>query len=262
MRTRVTVATVSGALALSALALPAAQADAEPGAITVSNVVINDGRTGVVNSTGFKRINVSMTVKAPAGVEDADATLWHGGQLPSDDDLDDESWPDMSGPETPDHLLDCTEVDATTATCRATFVVRPWRWEGSTGKTLVTVTDKSGGTFRNENVKTFEVKPHTIVRVNASPEPVRKGRTITVTGKLTTTEYGYGYAPLGYQYVKLQYKKAGTSTWSTLKTAKSNSEGGLRTTTTATYDGYYRFAYAGDADNAPSVAVADHVDVQ
>ncbi|MGC0331209.1 hypothetical protein RKD23_004199 [Streptomyces sp. SAI-170] len=264
MRTRVTTAAVCGALALSALALPAAQADEVPAGITVSNVVVNDGKPIVFNATGVKPVSVSMTVKAPAGVKSVDATLWSGGTLASPDDLDDDSWPDMSGPETPDRLLDCTEVNATTATCRATFILRPWRGDGSSWNTLVTVTDKNGGTYRNENVKTFETKRHTIVRVNASPEPVRKGRTITATGKLTTAEYAfeYGYVPLPHQYVKLQYKKAGTSTWTTLKTIKSSSTGALTATTTATYDGYYRLSYAGDARNAPSVSVADHVDVQ
>ncbi|MFI9152951.1 calcium-binding protein [Streptomyces sp. NPDC053367] len=264
MRTRVTIAAVSGALALSALALPAARADEEPAAFTVSNVVVNEGKPVVFTPTGVEPVSVSMTVQAPAGVRSVDALLWSGGTLPSPDDLDDQSWPDMAGPATPDGMLDCTEVNATTATCRATFILRPWRGDGSSWDTLVTVTDKQGGTHTDENVKTFTTKRHTIVRTNASPEPVRKGGTITATGKLTVAEYQfeYSYVPLPNQYVKLQYRKAGTSTWTTLKTARSNSVGALRTTTTARYDGYYRFVYAGDAHRTSAVSVADYVDVR
>ncbi|CAL9479880.1 calcium-binding protein [Streptomyces sp. enrichment culture] len=265
MRTRVTLAAVSGALALSALALPAAQADEEPADITVTNVVANDGKPIVMNGTGYKRVTVTMTVTAAAGVEEADATLWTGGVMPpSPDDLDGLNWPDMAEARTPDGLLDCTEVNATTATCGATFVLRPQRWEGGGFDTFVTVTDKNGGTYQNVNVKSFTYKRHSIVRLDASPEPVRKGGTITVRGKLTTAgyPYSYGYVPVAAQNVTLQFKKAGTSTWATLKTVKSNRDGALRTTTTATYDGYYRFSYPGDHRNAPAVSVADHVDVR
>ncbi|MER7839336.1 hypothetical protein ABTY98_26520 [Streptomyces sp. NPDC096040] len=41
--------------------------------------------------------------------------------------------------------------------------------------------------------------------------------------------------------MKLQFRKKGSSTYTTLKTIKSSSMGALKTTTTATVDGYYRY---------------------
>ncbi|MER5297206.1 calcium-binding protein, partial [Streptomyces pharetrae] len=61
---------------------------------------------------------------------------------------------------------------------------------------------------------------------NASPEPVRKGRTITVTGRLTRVSWEtLTYGGYGSQYMKPQYRKKGATAFATLKTVKSTSRG-------------------------------------
>ncbi|MDX6311962.1 MAG: hypothetical protein QOF44_1426, partial [Streptomyces sp.] len=110
---------------------------------------------------------------------------------------------------------------------------------------------------------TAKIKRNSKLTVNATPEPVKKGKTITVTGKLSRANWTTStYAGYATQSVKLQYRKKSSSTYTTLKTIKSSSTGALKTTTTATADGYYRFSFAGTTTTGTSNATGDYVDVQ
>jgi hypothetical protein len=62
--------------------------------------------------------------------------------------------------------------------------------------------------------------------------------------------------------VKLQFRKKSSSTYTTLKTIKSSTTGALKTTTTASVDGYYRFVFAGTGTTGAVSAAGDLVDVQ
>lgn len=99
--------------------------------------------------------------------------------------------------------------------------------------------------------------------MNASPEPVAKGKTITVSGKLTRASWDdrkyHGYTK---QPVKLQFRKAGTSTYSTVKTVYTNSYGNLKTTVTASTDGYWRYYFPGTSTTALAKSTSDFVDVK
>ncbi|MGW0585496.1 hypothetical protein ACWD25_58760, partial [Streptomyces sp. NPDC002920] len=110
---------------------------------------------------------------------------------------------------------------------------------------------------------TAQFKRYAKVTVNASPEPVKKGRTVTVTGKLTRANWESG-TYTGYQgrSVQLQFRKKGSTTYTTLKTITSGSHGTLKTTTTARTDGYFRFLFTGTATTGPSTAAGDFVDVR
>ncbi|MFF2525458.1 hypothetical protein [Streptomyces liangshanensis] len=99
--------------------------------------------------------------------------------------------------------------------------------------------------------------------VNASPEPVKKGKTITITGAFTranweTNKYG-GYAG---QHVKLQFRKKTSSTYTTLKTVTTDAHGNLKATSKATVDGYWRYSFAGVSSTTAVTAAGDFVDVR
>jgi hypothetical protein len=99
--------------------------------------------------------------------------------------------------------------------------------------------------------------------VDASPEPVRKGRTLTVKGKLTRADWKAGvYSGYRGQKVTLQFKAKGASSYSTVRTITSGTGGALSTTVKASKDGYYRFAFAGTATTAAKAAAGDYVDVK
>jgi hypothetical protein len=99
--------------------------------------------------------------------------------------------------------------------------------------------------------------------VDATPEPVVAGKTVTVTGKLTRanwTKHRYdGYAG---RSVKLQFKAAGASSYRTVKTVTSSSTGALKATAAASVDGSWRWAFAGNSVTGSQVSAGDYVDVR
>jgi hypothetical protein len=109
----------------------------------------------------------------------------------------------------------------------------------------------------------FVVKRATAISsFDASPEPVTKGRPITVKGLLRSADWDQGrYVPLRYASVRVQFKASGTTTWSTVKTVKSSSTGWVNTTVTATVDGYWRLYYAGGSKFGSRVTGSDFVNV-
>ncbi|MFJ8004402.1 DUF5707 domain-containing protein [Streptomyces fagopyri] len=281
MRIRVTVAAATGALALSALAVPAAQAAEGPGATSVarsvvadavktpadeshgdtaiSNVVVNGGKDIVLGTTTKKTFTVSFTAKDNSGVKWAQVILWHGANF---DNLDGGAVADSS-----DGRAACTKVNATTSNCKAAFTV----------KADVDLVDSLAGGWKvwaiaqgtdadyvqKDNVKGFQIQRLSKLTVNAAPEPVKKGKTITVTGALTRASWNSGKY-LGYtgQSVKLQFKKKGATTYTTVKTIKTTTAGALKTTVTASVDGAYRYSFAGTTTTPGVSATGDSVDVQ
>ena len=62
--------------------------------------------------------------------------------------------------------------------------------------------------------------------------------------------------------MKLQFRKAGSSTYTTVKTIKTNSTGNLSTTVKASVDGYFRYSFAGTSTTPAVNAAGDYVDVR
>ena len=97
--------------------------------------------------------------------------------------------------------------------------------------------------------------------VQAGPESVPKGKSVTVTGAITranweTAEYG-GYAG---RRVDLQFRTpTGPNTW--VKTIVSGTDGRLETKVPATRDGCYRLVYGGNTTTGPAESTSDCIDV-
>jgi hypothetical protein len=294
MRIRATVAAVTGALALSALAVPAAQADAQgdvnlnrpsaaerfgtssaksafgtaaaaEAAPVVSNVKVNSGKAVVVGTTYSKTFTVSLNVSHASGVEDAYIDLWHGTDV--EENVDGFLPPN-------EEAATCTATSATTSSCKLTISAAPGLNDDGIGElyanalagtwhVTVGALAKSGDMYWNDYYGTHKVQRASKLTVNASPEPVKKGRTITVTGKLSRANWEtLKYAGYTNQSVKLQFRKKGSDTYTTLKTIKSNSTGELKTTVTASTDGYFRYSFAGTTTTPAINATGDFVDVQ
>ncbi|MFI5745942.1 calcium-binding protein [Streptomyces sp. NPDC051644] len=292
MRIRATVAAVSGALALSALAVPAAHAGdhsaanlhkptsaaevfgtaakgsskagarslaaaAEP---VISKVVVNGGKDIVLGTTNSKTISVSVTASHASGVVDAYADLWHGTDPSSEDTID--------GAILPNDAATCTKVNATTSTCKLTFTIYPrydlyknslaGSWHVSAGAASAT-DDVAYTNFYS----TTHVQRLSQLTVNAAPEPVKKGGTITATGKLSRANWeDHAYHGYTGQSVKLQFRKKTSSTYTTVKTIKSSSTGNLKTTVKASVDGYWRYSFAGTSTTPAVTTAGDFVDVK
>ena len=273
MRIRLVVtAVVSGAVALSALAVPVAAQAAERvpaklrpndslGNTKFSNAVVNGGKDIVLGTSGTKSVVVTYTATDQNGIALTEAFLWQG--------TDSSTTEGITGGLGTDDDPDCTET-ATQGTyhCKAVFNIHPatdMKDHGVAGtwKLFLGAWDLYANASYNDDVTTASIKKAATLTADATPEPVKKGKTITVTGKLARANWSTGkYAGYVSQPVKLQFRKKGSSTYTTLKTIKTNSTGVLKTTTKATVDGYYRYSFAGTSSTAPATAPGDFVDVR
>ncbi|WP_073946083.1 hypothetical protein [Streptomyces kebangsaanensis] len=307
MRIRATVAAVTGALALSAFAVPAAQAagtsphgadatkvlrtthaatsgkagfspsvadDDEPYALDVTFSKLKVAKAVKVGTTGRVSISVTYSMKFGADVpvrakDFATLPLLYKGSSAK-----------------PQNVLvgdnaKCTITSATTADCKGRIDVHPaygdldnadaGKWSAGAGAIAFNGQNPESddldwskiGIAEKGGLGTTLIQRVSKLTVNATPEPVKKGKTLTVTGKLTRANWNTNkYAGYSGQSVKLQFRKKGSSTYTTLKTVKTDSKGNLKTTTKATVDGYYRYSFAGNSTTPAVNAAADFVDVR
>ncbi|WP_406447237.1 hypothetical protein OG782_00625 [Streptomyces sp. NBC_00876] len=98
------------------------------------------------------------------------------------------------------------------------------------------------------------------VTVNASPEPVVKGKTITVTGRVTRANWDtHTYQAYAGRTVSLQFKADGASAYTTVKKVTSSSTGALKTTVKAAKSGTWRWTYYGNSTSGAKSSTGDHV---
>ncbi|KUF19745.1 hypothetical protein [Streptomyces silvensis] len=284
MRIRATVAALSGTLALSALAVPAAHAGdgsaaprlaasvaggseaaggqraAAAGDIKVTKVTVNDGKDVSIGTTAKKRFKLAFTATAPSGIDVTSGFLWLGRDVDS---------AALITPATPaEYNPTCVDVNATTSTCTLYVTADPSRLRNSGAgvrwNAWAAVTDNEGKQVELEDLKSdVRLQRASRLTVNASPEPVKKGKTITVAGALTRANWDTKkYAGYTKQSVKLQFKKKGTSAYTTVKTVKTDTKGNLRTTVKASVDGTFRYVFAGTSTTPAVTSAGDAVDVR
>ncbi|MET9511477.1 hypothetical protein ABZX62_23925 [Streptomyces flavidovirens] len=257
MRAASTGALLAGALVLSGSALtataPAAYA-AETG-VEIKKVSVNGGKAIVFGTSRTESFTISVTASDDSGIN-PNGHRFFG----IDREVGDDYWTYHGTPT-------CTASSATTSTCKLTVrlesdidlprntLAGPWNVD-------VQLTAKDGD-YYGETYGTHPVQRRSTLSVNASPEPVTKGKTITVTGKLARANWDrYIYAGYTNQSVRLQFRPAGSNTYTTVKTLKSDSTGNLKTTVTAASDGYWRWNFAGTSTTPAVVAAGDYVDVR
>ncbi|WP_329411174.1 hypothetical protein OG802_15905 [Streptomyces sp. NBC_00704] len=310
MRTRATVVTVAvaGAVALSAVVVPAAQAagggsrhpvgalealhtalagksaftGASPAGgvpypldVTFGSVKVNKGRPIAAGTGGRVSVPVTFTITHGAGVDlgaedvQLDLVLYRGASFAHPVKT-------LIG----DYAPGCTAAGATVASCAGTIDIAPSEQldnvDASVWKAAGYVIDWNDvdpraddvdwsrvGYTEGDALASVQLQRSPRMTVDAAPEPVKKGKKITVTGKLARANWDTGlYGGVAAQPVKLEFRKKGSSAYSTVKTVKSSAGGGLKTTVTASVDGYYRFTFAGNA-TVPAVGSAgDFVDVR
>ncbi|MER5278337.1 calcium-binding protein [Streptomyces sp. NPDC002809] len=245
MRTSVTVAV--GVLALTALAVPAAQANGHYGDTAITKVTVNGGKNVVVGTSLVKKFTVSVTAKDNSGIK--------GMEI------------DLVGPSFGSFSADSTRCSGNT--CTASFAIDPkvdLPYSNDIAGTWYVdawVDAKDGDFVWAEKSGTFKFQRAASQTVNAAPEPVKKGKAITVTGKLARANWDdFKYHGYTNQPVKLQFLKKGSKTYTTVKTLKTNSTGTLKTTVTASVDGYWRYSFAGTASTPAVNSTGDFVDVQ
>ncbi|MFB9434231.1 hypothetical protein [Streptomyces showdoensis] len=99
-----------------------------------------------------------------------------------------------------------------------------------------------------------------VLAVDATPEPVRKGAEITVTG--TVQHDLAGWKPLANQPVQLRFAAWGSKTWKTVAWGRTNAAGRTSLKARTSVDGTYTIVYVGDASHFDAAGKGDYVDVR
>ncbi|MGV9450048.1 hypothetical protein [Streptomyces sp. NPDC003635] len=250
----------AGALALVAFSAPAAEA-ADTG-ITVTNLVINNGRPVIVGTTAEVTPDFTFDVKTPSGyayneVQTSpflyhDVTVAQGAQ----------SGGIYSGSET---YYEDGFVEG------ELFIAPRYRLDSNNDATTwkIAVSASTWGSDGRPDAQEYltgfgsvQVKRMAKATVNASPEPVAKGRTITVTGSAQRADWvKHTYVGFPDKLARLEFRTAGTSTYKTVKYVRATSTGYLKTTVTATTDGYWRWTFGATSTTGAAAAKGDYVDV-
>ncbi|CAL9668046.1 DUF5707 domain-containing protein [Streptomyces sp. enrichment culture] len=256
MRTRTAAAASASAALLLALSSHPAHADGTP---VITKVVVNKGKNIVVGPTTVTKFTAQITASHYSGISTASVQLWHGASFANSDGALSYDAPQ------------CTTTSSTTSTCTMNFQVK-----ADTRDMTNVVSNADAGTWHisafaygkdrsgttDDDYATTKVQRASKLTVNASPEPVKKGKTLTITGSLTRANWNTRtWAGYSGQSVKLQYRPKSSDTYTTLKTLTTSGTGKLSTSVTATADGYYRYIFAGTPTTPAATAAGDYVDV-
>ncbi|MGW3818475.1 hypothetical protein [Streptomyces sp. NPDC005046] len=271
-RRTVAVATLVGALGFSVLNAPTAQA-ADTG-ITVSSIVINNGKPIVVGTSKEVEPPISFNIALPSGYSTADPFrydafpfLYRGSMTTAAD-----TGENFIGP----GGYTCYELDSKHARCEGSLYIDPHPSQEHVDSNSDATTWKVGVSLklwkadgglktgeRETRSTTVQLKRVAKATTNASPEPVTKGKTITVTGKVTRANWSTKkYDAYSGRTVSLQFRAKGADTFTTVKKATTSSTGGLKATVTASVDGSYRWVYYGNSTTGVATSAADSVDVR
>ncbi|MFD7712837.1 hypothetical protein ACFV6E_30995 [Streptomyces sp. NPDC059785] len=260
-------AAVAGGMTLVGWGLTTPAAHAAESDISFSNVVLNNGKPVVVGISAAVEAPLTYTVKSKVTLDDwwveayrgtygkneytlaASVIRWScakssaGGYTYRDCDetmyIDPDDMPVGNG----NRLVNS---DATAWKSLGTAIKKDGSWD----------TDLLSATVRLQRASRIQ-------KMNASPEPVTKGKPITVTGVVQRANWGaHRYDNYGGRSVKLQFKPAGSSTYTTVKSVTASSTGQLKTTVTASKDGTWRWRYSGNTTTGASNSSGDYVDVK
>lgn len=241
---------VAGGAAAVFTAVAAAPAGAAEGGVSFTRVQVNDGKPIV--------IGVSNEVAVPASFRMATTQAWEYPAVYLYRNGGDELWHAIE-------TSDCIKVSSGVCDFDETMYFDPSVWdmrnsEAGAWKVAARVFFKGDGGDTDDEGLTVHVKRNSRLTVNASPEPVAKDKTITVTGKVTRANWETRrYASYGGRLVSLQFKPSGAASYTTVKKVYANSSGDLRTTVKASKTGTWRWVYYGNTTTGPSMSSGDNV---
>ncbi|WP_435280000.1 calcium-binding protein [Streptomyces sp. 1222.5] len=257
MRKRTVTAVMGAAAALSSLAAPTAHADAGVGDTVINSVLVNDGKPIIIGVTN-KTFPVIMTATDDHGVGAVGTMTWLWRE--------DSTHNSVATGYTDVQACQGSLPGPTRCLLRGKVDYGPEFLANNTAGiwNIAAQAVSSDGDYRSvSNEGTTRVLRQAMLTVNASPEPVAKGKTLKVTGLLSRANWeARKYSGYGGKSVQLQFRKAGASTYTTVKTVTSSSNGALETTMTASVDGCWRFSFAGSTTTGTAKAVGDCVDVK
>jgi hypothetical protein len=244
-------------------AAPKALAATAAAATTVSGVTVDGGNSARVGTTNTQTITVKWKVSGGSTLYGSHASIWRGT------DLEGGLEQFMLSEEFSADVDPCVQSGDTTFNCTATFKIDPLsdltnEDAGAWKISLYAITDAAPD-VDTDNAKTWYLKRWSRLSSNAAPEPVAKGKTITITGKLERANWDtHKYAGYTQQTVRLQERSLTGSyaTTSSHSTGTGSQAGVEKQTRTATADRCYRYKFEGTTTTPAVTATGDCVDVR
>jgi hypothetical protein len=258
-QSRAAAADASAAKAAAPRALATSTADST----TVSGVTVNGGNSARVGTTNTQTVTVKWKVNGGSMLYGSHASIWRG----ADQESGLEQW--MNSEEFDADIDPCVQSGDTTFSCTATFKLDPLNYltnedAGAWKINLWAITDAATD-VDTANAKTWYLQRWSRLSTNAAPEPVAKGKTITITGTLERANWDtHKYAGYTQQTVRLQERSLTGSyaTTSSHSTGTGSLAGVEKQTRTATADRCYRYKFEGTTTTPPVTATGDCVDVR
>ncbi|MGV9813477.1 hypothetical protein ACWDTQ_16345 [Streptomyces cellulosae] len=240
-------------------AVPAGAAGAAEGGVSFSNVKVNGGKPIVIGVKEEVVVRATFRMTTKLRHDPGVAVFPYRGSLESGDQL----WNTIE-------TSDCKVVNRAKGICdyEERLYIDPRHYDfgnedAGAWKTAGRVW-LAGDKHDIDDVKVpLQVKRATRLTVNASPEPLRKGRTLTVTGKVTRANWDtHKYQGYAGRTASLQFKAAGATSYTTVRRVKSSSTGSLRATVKATRSGTWRWVYYGNTTSGAKASAGDYVVVR
>ncbi|WLQ33845.1 hypothetical protein P8A18_10475 [Streptomyces castrisilvae] len=256
MAKRMWNAAVAGGAAAVFTVMAAAPAGAAKGGVSYSQVSVNGGKPIVIGTQEEVAVPVTFRMTTTRTWDWPPMVYPYRGKL----DLvsSDMLYSDFS-------TNGCRPVGKTGCDFDAKLYINPkyaidGNGDAGTWKTAADLPLPGGDHVLNDLNLPLQVQRATRVTVNAAPEPVVKGKTITVTGKVTRANWAtHTYQGYGGRTVSLQFKADGASAYTTVKKVTSSSTGALKTTVKAAESGTWRWNYYGNSTSGAKASSGDHV---
>ncbi|MFF4240651.1 hypothetical protein ACFYYL_32665 [Actinomadura geliboluensis] len=123
--------------------------------------------------------------------------------------------------------------------------------------------NRSGKALGSREKYWYEKFDTVIQSYNAAPEPVRKGSTLTVSGRLRRVgNLGLGYTAYPGKTIRVYFMAKGTSSWSYMGSTKTAKDGRFRKGFTAKRDGIWRAYFPGTSNFDRQKSRDDYIDVR
>ncbi|MFE0730565.1 hypothetical protein ACFW2X_20395 [Streptomyces antibioticus] len=252
-------AVVAGGAAIVFTGVAAVPAGAAEGGVSFSRVTVNGGKPIVIGVNDEVEVRAAFRMTTKLKFDFEPTVLPYRGKLESGDRL-------YSAVIT----SDCKVVDKAKGICD----VDEWLYidprhvdfgneDAGTWKTAAQVFLLGNAQDVDDVNLPLQVKRATRVTVNASPEPVAAGKTLTVAGRVTRANWNtHTYQGYAGRTVSLQFKAAGASSYTTVKKVTSSGTGALKTTVKATKPGRWRWTYYGNSTSGAKSSAGDYVAVR
>lgn len=243
---------LTSALATAGIALPSIATSPSHGDTRITSVVVNSGRTVVLDVNQVTSFPVTVTATDDSGIRSVDPVgVWGAkyGILKVS-------------------RMRCEKLSAISSACTGTATVdtskhQVWNDEAGTWYVDAQANAQDGDRVRVGNIGGFSLKRSGRLHSYQVPRRAKAGSQASIQGWLSRAWWDTGeYHGSPGDQVRLMFRPDGSSTWRTVSTEVSNDLGQVATTVRFTRSGWYQWFFAGSKWTGGARSAARHVTVQ